>query len=162
MQAKIDSCTLLLCFMVLYSICCTFKVELYVPHKMKKRKVLAFGLCVLFGGTVSIMAQEIASKPTTVKKTPTLTIDKSNIKVKRHTVMERFEPDFVVTADERMEKKQQRVVDTELKLKIIDTLNVSDRKKRKLLLDLKYAPYSDRLQNATLVDTEFEDTSDNH
>ncbi len=76
--------------------------------------------------------------------------------------MERFEPDFVVTADERMEKKQQRVVDTELKLKIIDTLNVSDRKKRKLLLDLKYAPYSDRLQNATLVDTEFEDTSDNH
>ncbi len=148
--------------MAVSTIICTFKVELYAFCKMKKRKFLAFGLCVLFGGTASIMAQEIASQPTTVKKTPTLTIDKSNIKVKRHTVMERFEPDFVVTADERMDKKQQRVADTERKLKIIDTLNVSDRKKRKLLLDLKYAPYSDRLQNATLVDTKFEDTSDNH
>ena len=60
-----------------------------------------------------------------------------------------------------MEKKQERIADTEMKLRILDTLDISNRKKRKLLLDLKYSPFSDRLNKATVVDTEFEDTSNN-
>jgi hypothetical protein len=128
---------------------------------MKNTKLVAFGLCVFLYGTTSIFAQEVVSKPTTVKTTPTLKIVKNNVKVQRHTIMERFEPELVVTAEERMEKKQERIADTEMKLRILDTLDISNRKKRKLLLDLKYSPFSDRLNKATVVDTEFEDTSNN-
>ncbi len=131
------------------------------PMKMKNLRSLF--LCLFFFGTAINLAQETKTEPVTVKKTATLKIDKSNIKVKKHTVMSQFEPDLVVSADKRMEKKQKRVAETELKLRILDTLDISESKKRKLLRDLKYAPYSDRLNKATSVaDTKFNETTENN
>lgn len=126
---------------------------------MKNKKYLAIVLCVCFFATASVFAQQTISKPTTTKKLVTIKVDKSHMKVQKHTVMEQFEPNMVDSADERMQKKEQRVADTELKISILDTLNISDYRKRKLLLDLKYAPYSNRLHKATLVETEFDETS---
>lgn len=129
---------------------------------MKTSRILTFSLCAFLIGTASVLGQQTTSEPATVKKSATLKIDKNKIKVQRHTVMERFEPDFAATADIRMEKKQKRLADTKRKLHILDTLDISDRRRRKLLLDLKYSPYSNRLNKAILVDTDFEeDASEN-
>jgi hypothetical protein len=128
---------------------------------MKISRILTIGLCAFFFGCSAIFAQESTSELTTVKKTATLKIDKSNVKVQRHTVMSRFEPEFASTQKERLEKRRERIAVTELKIRILDTLNISERKKRILLRDLKYTPYSNRLNKATLVNTQFEDTSNN-
>ena len=130
---------------------------------MKNRVNWVVCLCVLFMGTSEVFAQQEVTKPKTKKATKIMKVDKSNLKVQRHTVMERFEPEMVVSANQRLEKKQQRAEDTERKIDILDTLDISERRKRKLLLDLKYTPYSNRLNKAVLVDTEFEDdTSGNN
>jgi len=128
---------------------------------MKTRTFWGFALGVFFLGTVSSVAQETKATPKTEKKTATVKIDKSNLKVKKHTVMSMFEPELVESADARMEKKQQRVAETEMKLSILDTLDISERKKRKLLRDLKYSPYSERLNKATVVETKFPETTEN-
>ncbi|MFS4491819.1 hypothetical protein [Maribacter sp. 2308TA10-17] len=129
---------------------------------MKTSLILTFGLCISLFGSVPIFGQEPDSKPATVKRTATLKIDKSNVKVQRHTVMSRFEPEIASTEEERMKKRQERIAATELKLRILDTLDISERRKRMLLRDLKHTPYSTRLSKATLVDTQFEDTSNNN
>lgn len=147
--------------MVARGIFYNFKGELYA-FKMKNSKFCTLVLCIFLFGSTSIYAQQISSEPQTVKRTATLKIDKSNIKVQRHTVMSRFDSELASSEEERMQLKQQRVADTEWKLSVLDTLNVSERKKRKLLRDLKYSPYSERLHKAILVDTEFEDTSSNN
>jgi len=83
------------------------------------------------------------------------------VKVQRHTVMSRFEPEIASSEKERLEKRKNRIAETERKLSILDTLNISERRRKALLRDLKYSPFSNRLNKATLVDTKFEETSDN-
>lgn len=62
----------------------------------------------------------------------------------------KFEPDFLDTNDER-KAEMVRV------RKIIDTLQVSERKRLKLIRDLYKVNRSNRLKKALLVDTKFED-----
>ncbi|MEP3210074.1 MAG: hypothetical protein ABJN95_12825 [Maribacter sp.] len=128
---------------------------------MKISRILTLGLCAFLMGTASILAQQTVSKPATVKKIATLKIDKSNVKVQRHTVMSRFDSEIASSEEERLKKRQQRIAETERKLSILDTLDISERKRKMLLRDLKYNPFSNRLNKATYVGTEFEDTSDN-
>lgn len=128
---------------------------------MKNSCKLALGLCVFVFGTVTALAQQSVTKPTTDHKITTLKVDKSNVKVQRHTVMSRFEPAIASSEEERMKRKQERIADTEYKLSVLDTLDISDRRKRLLLLDLKYTPYSKRLNKAVLVKNEYEETSNN-
>lgn len=128
-------------------------------------KTSLFSMLSLFAfliGTTSTVAQETISKPATVKKTKTVTIDKSNVKVQRHTVMSKFEPEIASSEENRMEKRQTRIAETERKLSILDTLDISNRKRKALLRDLEYTPFSDRLNKATIVDTKFEETTDNN
>ena len=75
--------------------------------------------------------------------------------------MSRFDSEIASSEEVRMKKKQARIADTELKLSILDTLDISERRRKTLLRDLKYTPFSNRLNKATLVDTKFEDTSEN-
>lgn len=129
---------------------------------MKKSKCLALSLYVCFLGIVSVSAQETVSE-TTAEKSIIFTIDKSTIKVQQHTIMERFEPEMVISVKERLQKKLNRATDTEVKICILDTLDVSAHKKNKLFLDLKYAPYSERLHKATLAEIQVDDeTVDYH
>lgn len=128
---------------------------------MKNSPILTLCLCALLLGSAPIFAQHNISEPKTVKNSPTLKIKKSNVKVQRYTVMSRFETSIAKTEEERMQMKHERIALTELRLSILDTLDISDRKKRKLLRDLKYSPFSDRLEKATLVDTEFQDETEN-
>lgn len=124
---------------------------------MKNSISLALFLSALIFGSTSIFAQQNDSAPITVKKTVTLKVDKSKVKVQRHTVMSRFDSEIASSEKERMDKRQKRIADTEYKLRVLDTLDISERKRRLLLRDLKYTPYSNRLNKAVIVDTKLED-----
>lgn len=75
--------------------------------------------------------------------------------------MSRFEPEIASTEEKRLEKRNNRIAETERKLRIIDTLDISKRRKKALLRDLEYTPFSNRLNKATLVDTKFEESTEN-
>lgn len=89
-------------------------------------------------------------------------VSQKELKVKRHTIMQQFEPDLVISAQERLTIKKKRKEETERKLAMIDIMDISERKRRKLLKDLIKTPYSTRLSKATaIVDTKFEDDEAN-
>ncbi|MGB6153351.1 MAG: hypothetical protein WBG48_15335 [Pricia sp.] len=76
--------------------------------------------------------------------------------VKKYTVMERFEPDLILTAKEREKLKAERFADIQTKLSILDTLDISERKREKLMNDLIENPFSSRLSK-TMADIEFDE-----
>lgn len=108
------------------------------------RITVCFSLFVLL--SVQVFAQE-------KKKTLVL---KKDFEIQKHTLMERFEPEYVVPVAERAEMKNKRIADAEYTLRVLDTIKISNRKRRQLLHDLKYNPVSVRL-NQFIVDTKFED-----
>jgi hypothetical protein len=77
-------------------------------------------------------------------ETDTIIVQKG-FEILEHTFMERFEPAYVVSAQERAEMKRKRIANTEFTLSILDTIQISNRKRKLLLHDLKYNPFSDRL-----------------
>ncbi|MEO0526232.1 MAG: hypothetical protein AAFZ89_03335 [Bacteroidota bacterium] len=98
----------------------------------------------LFSGTLMAQDNEVLEK---VKK---------NIAVKQRTLMEQFEPDMVLSVDERVQLKRNRISAIQHGRSVLDTLDISDRKRRKLLKELYREPFSERL-NKTLADTKFEE-----
>lgn len=70
--------------------------------------------------------------------------------------MERFEPELIISVQKRAEMKRERISDAEYTLSVLDTMKISNRKRRLLLRDLKYNPVSERL-NKFIVDTKFEE-----
>lgn len=81
------------------------------------------------------------------------------LKVEKWTVLEKYEPDMILSADDRMALKKKRVVEARRRKDILDTLDISDRKRKKLMRDLYKNPFSDRLMK-TLADTKFEEEDD--
>lgn len=81
---------------------------------------------------------------------------KEEIVVKKRTVLERFDSDLVITPEERMKLKLERIATIEKRLEIIDTLNISDRQRRRLLKELYRSPFSDEW-NKVIADLEFEE-----
>lgn len=65
-------------------------------------------------------------------------------------LMYKFEPNFLGT-------EERRKKDIEFARAIIDTLTISERKRRRLLKDLYKNGVSERLTNTWLVDSKFED-----
>ncbi len=65
-------------------------------------------------------------------------------------VLSKFEPDFLESNEQRMAK----IMYTRA---ILDTLDISDRKRRRLLRDLYKNGVSERLSKALLAETKFED-----
>lgn len=74
--------------------------------------------------------------------------------VKKYTIMERFEPDLILTVSEREKLKAERFAEIQTKMRIIDTMDLSARKREKLIHDLVNDPFSFRLSK-TLVDSRF-------
>ncbi len=124
--------------------------------KMKKLRIPGLALGLIVACTVEAYSQEQTT--TNFKKDQSSTND---IRVKQKTLMEKFEPDMVISVEDRTQMKQARLAEIERGKQIIDTLDVSERKKRKLLGDLYWSPYSSRLQKniteSKMVDTKFEE-----
>ena len=114
---------------------------------MGRRNLWAFGLSVFLFGTGYTFAQ---SDPGVAVK--------GEAKVQRHTLMERFAPDISLSVEERKEKRVRYLADIKMKKSILDTMDISERKRQKLLSDLYKNPFSQRLHKA-MADVKFEDES---
>jgi hypothetical protein len=64
-------------------------------------------------------------------------------KVKERTLMEHYAPELVLPADERRQLKVERYYWVTEREAVIDTLDISNRKKRRLLKELHRSPFSD-------------------
>jgi len=82
--------------------------------------------------------------------------DKNELTVKKRTVLERFDSDLVIAPEERMKLKIDRIAAIRERLEIMDTLDISDRKRRRLLKELYRSPFSDEW-NKVIADMEFEE-----
>ncbi len=85
--------------------------------------------------------------------------EKPEAEVTKYTVMERFEPQLVLSAEERLQLKDEYVVEIKRRREILDTLDISERRREKLIRDLLKHPYSPRLSR-TLAKIEFEDENE--
>ncbi len=112
---------------------------------MKKTTLWAKSLVVFVGGIFMATAQS-------TEKTP--------VKVQKRTLMNKFEPDYVKPVDERIALKEKRIATQRKTKKILDTLDISDRKRRRLIRELKRSPFSERIHKTILAETKFEDEID--
>ncbi|MDC6351472.1 hypothetical protein PP178_07890 [Zeaxanthinibacter sp. PT1] len=64
------------------------------------------------------------------------------MRVNKHTLMARFEPEFAISAKERLRLKEDRRRELEARLMAIDTLDLSFRKKWRLLEELYLSPHT--------------------
>lgn len=110
---------------------------------MKKIIYLAMtSLIYLLGSTQLIAQDSIPGKKN------------QNIKVKKYTVMERYEPELVLSVDERVRLKKERMATIKRRRGILDTLDISERRRERLLKALLKNPFSDKL-NRAVADIEF-------
>lgn len=134
---------------------------------MKRITVWASGLCLLILGSGVLSAQELKEAEINLETEEIIAKTKedqersiSNIKITKYTIMSAFEPDYVISAEERLEQKKQRIVDTYHKRNMLDTMDISERRRKRLMRDLRSTPFSNRLNKAVVADTKFEDTDD--
>lgn len=73
--------------------------------------------------------------------------------------MEQYEPEMILTVDDRIRLKKERIAMIQKRHQIIDTLNISDRRKRRLLKELYRTPYSDKWERV-IADIVFEDDNE--
>ena len=109
---------------------------------MKNNGILALSL-VLFLMSISTVSGQ--------------TTDTKEIKVQKRTLVEKFEPDFVIPIEERIALKERRIIQQRTTKRILDTLDISDRKRRKLIRELRRSPFSERIAKTILAETEFQD-----
>ena len=105
--------------------------------RMKKIVFFTFGTVFLLLGTLQVNSQK---KPTT-----------KNIKtskVQKYTIMEEFEPDLVLSVNERVQLKKEHFAKTQRMRGILDTIDISDRKRQRLLKELIRNPLSNKLNKA--------------
>jgi len=108
-------------------------------------KSLTFGIVfvtILIGGMPSLNAQDSESS-----EIATL------IDEEEGPLMFKFEPNFLSAIELRRE-------DIKRKRAIIDTLNITDRKRRRLLRELYKDGVSERLEKAMVAETKFVDDSE--
>ncbi|WP_123803509.1 hypothetical protein [Maribacter sp. 4G9] len=83
--------------------------------------------------------------------------DTLSILIQKHTILDQFEPDLVKPVSERFELKQQRIAHQNHTRRILDTLDISNRKRRRLLKELKRSPFSEHIDKIIMAETHFED-----
>ncbi|WP_299537124.1 hypothetical protein [Ulvibacterium sp.] len=111
---------------------------------MKKLANCAFGLFTLFLGLHTLTAQNTG---------------KEELKVTKRTYMERFEPRLIKSVEERLALKQMRIAEMHQKMLLLDSLDISERKRRALQNDLNENPFSHRLSK-TLAKIEYLDETE--
>lgn len=106
---------------------------------MKKTALLLLCLWVYFAGTPETFAQEKPQKEA-----------KEKAESEKGPALFEYEPDFLA-AEEARRAEMERI------LGIIDTLDISETRRLKLIRDLYRRKDSKRLSKILLADTEFED-----
>ncbi len=116
---------------------------------MKMNRLAGAGMVFLgiLLGSHSVVAQEVSN------------LSNKEIKVKKKTVMEQYEPGMILTVDDRIKLKEERIATIRMRREIIDTLDISDRKRRRLLKELYETPHSDHWEKL-LTDIVFEEDPD--
>lgn len=71
---------------------------------------------------------------------------KSDVKVKQRILLNQFESDYVLTASERVALKQSRIAYQYRMKELLDSIDISDAKRKRLLQELKKNPFSERVQ----------------
>lgn len=110
---------------------------------MKKITYLAIVSLICLLGSTQLIAQD-----------PALKKKNQNIKVKKYTVMEQYEPELVLSVNERVRLKKKRIATIKRRRGILDTLDISERRRERLLKELLNNPFSDKL-NKAVADIEF-------
>ena len=109
---------------------------------MKKTLILSVAGSFLFFACPNLQAQHKQEK-TNETKQPVSEEDDS-------PTMFKFEPDFLTTSEMRKVRIQEA-------RKMLDTMDISERKRRKLLKDLHKNGITERLSKTLYADTKFED-----
>ncbi len=131
-------------------ICCTDQIFFYIVaetlyRKMKKLPILLS--CLAFVVFTSVKAQT----QTVPKKTKESTAVKPALEEEEEgPALLKFEPDFMNSVAERREYIRRTRA-------ILDTLDIPERRRRKLLRDLHKNGLTKRLSKALVAETEFED-----
>ncbi len=110
---------------------------------MKKINYLVIATLIYLLGCTQLIAQDSV-----------LGKKSQNIKVKKYTVMEQYEPELVLSVNERVRLKKKRIATIKRRRRILDTLDISDRRRERLLKELLNNPFSDKL-NKAVADIEF-------
>ncbi|MDB4292867.1 hypothetical protein N9954_05615 [Maribacter sp.] len=113
---------------------------------MKKLLILSVYGCFLAFGCQHLQAQQQDKKTTPTTK-------QISEEEEEGPSMYKFEPDFLAKA----QAKKARIA---LARKILDTLDIPERRKRKLLKDLYKNGVTDRLSKSVLADIKFEDVDE--
>lgn len=103
-----------------------------------------FIVLFLFSGS-HISAQSVATNS-----------ENTSSRVQKHTVMEKFEPDLVIPVDERRRLKEERKQMVVQRKNVLDTMNISDRRRMRLMRELNENPFSNRV-NRAFADIKFEE-----
>lgn len=102
--------------------------------------------CFLIFGSHQLQAQQQEQK-TPPKEKPVLATEEEG------PTMFKFEPDFLTTTELRRARINHA-------RKVLDTMDISDRRRRKLLKDLHKNGISERLSKTLYADSKFEDIED--
>ncbi len=82
-----------------------------------------------------------------------------DLKVKKYTVLGQYEDQMVISSEERLQMKLDRVELLKRRREIIDTLDISERRRRRLLRELYRSPFSTRWDRL-VTDLELEDSDE--
>lgn len=115
---------------------------------MKTAIVRTFFLCLFMFGGLQLSAQE--SKSESPSKAS------QDIQVEKKTLMERFEPQMVVSVEQRIQMKKDRKAEMAKALQMLDTMDIKARKRLRLLKDLHKNSFTSKLYRA-MVEAEFND-----
>ncbi|MDF4202880.1 hypothetical protein PXD56_07935 [Maribacter sp. SA7] len=109
---------------------------------MKKLTIICGSLLCLILGMQEAQAQD------------SLQLD---ARVKQRMLLNQFEADYVLTASERVALKQSRLAHQYRMKEILDSIDISDARRKRLIQELKKNPFSERVQSVIANHT---DTSD--
>lgn len=85
-----------------------------------------------------------------------LAIKKTDLRVKKYTVLAQYEDEMVLSPEERLQLKRERRAMLQWRKGVIDTLDISERKRRRLLKELYRSPFSTKWERL-VTDLELED-----
>lgn len=111
---------------------------------MKKYRYIITAVLALFCTSVMIAQQQFDA------------VVQNSQPVQKYTLIERFEPELALSASERQRLKAERFAEIKLKMRMLDTMDISEGKREKLLSDLIEKPYSGRLSR-NMADSQFEE-----
>lgn len=112
--------------------------------EMKNLTLLGVAVVGIFVGIQTVQAQDTVKVKSYVKK---------------RTLLNQFESDYVLPASKRIALKQSRIAYQYHTKEILDTLDISDRKRKRLIEELKRNPFSERIQEAIANELEVEENS---